>query len=251
VFFTVTPKSKNATFTTSNSPTPTLGAPTVNSQTITTDVAPVVTGTFDSVNTKVLTVSALGQTFTLGTSSQLTSPSAGQWSLDLGGAALTSPVSTITVTATDNLGNQKSGSGTVTDGAGIIANYLAANHLTATTTADGLNYVIQTQGTGAVPKNGQTVTVNYSGFLLNSNGTIGTEFDSNTNSQFGHVTPFSFTLGAGQVIAGWDEAFALLPVGTVAQLIIPSTLAYGAAGNPPTIPANSILVFDVTVLSAS
>jgi hypothetical protein len=251
VFFAVTPKSRNATFTTSNSPTPTLGAPTVNSQTVTTDAAPVITGTFDSANTKVLAVAALGQTFTLGSSSQLTSPSSGQWLLNLGGVALTSPVSTITVTATGNNGNQQTGSGTVTDGAGIIANYLAANHLTATTTADGLNYVIQSRGTGAVPQNGQKVTVNYSGFLLNSDGTIGTEFDSNTDSQFGHVTPFSFTLGAGQVIKGWDEAFALLPVGTVAQLIIPSTLAYGTAGNPPTIPANSILVFDVTLVSAS
>jgi peptidylprolyl isomerase len=248
VFFAVTPKTRNASF---NNTNPTLGTPTVNSQTVTTDAAPVITGTFDSVNTSVLTVAANGQTFTLGTDSQLTSPSAGQWQLNLGGATLTSPVTTVTVTSTDRNGNTTTGSGTITDGAGVIANYLAANNLTATTTADGLNYVITTKGTGAVPTKGQTVTVNYSGFLLNSNGTIGTEFDSNTDPTFGHVTPFSFVLGAGQVIAGWDEAFALLPVGTVAQLIIPSSLAYGSAGSGSSIPPNSILVFNVTLVSAT
>src|SRR5580692_10967894 len=87
VFFAVTPKTRNASF---NNTNPTLGNPTVNSQTITTNVAPVITGTFDSVSTKVLSVAANGQTFTLGTDSQLTSPSTGNWSLNLGGVALTS-----------------------------------------------------------------------------------------------------------------------------------------------------------------
>jgi FKBP-type peptidyl-prolyl cis-trans isomerase FkpA len=223
----------------------------VNSQSTTLNTAPVITGTFDSVNTSVLTVAANGTTYTLGTNSQLTSPSAGTWSLNLGGATLTSPVTTVTVTSTDNQGNTQTGTGTITDGTAIINKYLQANNLTATTTADGLNYVITTQGTGALPAIGQTVSVNYSGFLLNSDGTLGTEFDSNTDSQFGHVTPFTFTLGAGQVIAGWDEAFKLLPVGTVAQLIIPSTLAYGTSGSGSSIPPNSILVFNVNVLSVS
>jgi len=249
--FAVTPTYRHATVNTSTPPqNPTLGTPTVNSQTITTNFAPTITGTYDAVNTVVLTVTANGNTYTLGTSSQLTSPSAGQWSLNLGGATLTSPVTTVTVTSVDKLGNQTSGSGTITDGTGVINNYLAANNLTATTTADGLNYVITTNGTGPVPTAGQTVTVNYSGFLLNSNGTQGTEFDSNTDPTFGHVMPYSFTLGSTQIIAGWNEAFALLPVGTVAQLIIPSALAYGATGQSPSIPPNSILIFDVTLLSA-
>jgi len=248
VFFSVTPKTRNATF---NNTTPTLAAPTVNSQTTTLNTAPVITGTFDSVNTSVLTVAANGTTYTLGTNSQLTSPSAGNWSLNLGGATLTSPVTTVTVTSTDNQGNTQTGTGTITDGTAIINKYLQANNLTATTTADGLNYVITTRGTGATPAIGQTVSVDYSGFLLNSDGTLGTEFDSNTDSKFGHVTPFTFTLGAGQVIAGWDEAFKLLPVGTVAQLIIPSTLAYGTSGSGSSIPPNSILVFNVNVLSVS
>ncbi len=247
VFFTDNPTTRNATF---NNTTPTLVTPTVNSQAVTTNVAPTITGTFDSANTRTLTVTANGSTFTLGSSPQLTSPSAGNWSLNLSGAVLASPVTTVTATTVDNLGNTKTGTGTITDEAGIIAKYLAANNLTATTTADGLTIVTQTQGNGAVPQNGQTVTVNYSGFLLNSDGTIGTEFDSNTNPTFGHVTPFSFMLGAGPVIKGWDEAFALLKVGTVAQLVIPSTLAYGANGKPPSVPPNSILVFDVMLVSA-
>jgi peptidylprolyl isomerase len=157
----------------------------------------------------------------------------------------------VNVTSVDKDGNQKSGTGTITDGAGVINNFLTANKLTANITADGLAIVTKTKGTGATPTVGHTVTVNYSGFLLNSNATLGTEFDSNIDSQFGHVTPFSFTLGVGQVIAGWDEAFKLLPVGTLAELIIPSTLAYGTAGHPPSVPPNSILVFNVSVLSAT
>ena len=252
--FTVSPTYRHATVnnTTSTPPqNPTLGTPTVNSQSIEIDTAPVITGTYDATNTKVLTVAFNGTTYTLGSSSQLTSPSSGQWSLNVSSQTLTSPVSTVTATATDSKGNTKTGTGTITDGDGVIASYLSANNLTATTTADGLRYVINTKGTGAMPTNGQTVTVNYSGFLLNSNGTLGTEFDSNTDSQFGHVTPFSFTLGAGQVIKGWDEAFALLPVGSTVQLIIPPSLGYGTAGSGSSIPPNSILVFNVTVLSAS
>lgn len=241
VVFDVTPTYRHATVNNSTPSNPTLGTPTVNSQTITTNVAPLITGTYDAVNTMTLTVTANGNTYTLGTSSQLTSHSKGQWSLNLGGATLTAPVTTVSVQSVDKQGNMTSGSGTITDGTGVIDNYLTANKLTATTTADGLNYVIETPGTGPVPTKGQTVTVTYSGFLLNSNATRGTEFDSNT---------ISFVLGAGQVIPGWDEAFALLPVGTVAELVIPSTLAYGTTGHGTSVPPNSILIFDVTVVSA-
>jgi FKBP-type peptidyl-prolyl cis-trans isomerase len=84
---------------------------------------------------------------------------------------------------------------------------------------------------------------------LNTDGTLGTRFDSNVDPQFNHVQPFQFTLGTGQVIRGWDEAFALLPVGTVGKLLIPSAMAYGSAGQG-NIPPDSILLFDVTLLSA-
>ena len=133
----------------------------------------------------------------------------------------------------------------------IIQTYLTANNLTSVKTASGLDYVITTKGTGAIPTKGQTVTANYSGYLLNSNGTLGIEFDSNVDAPFGHVSPFSFTLGIGQVIAGWDQGFALLPVGTVATLLIPSYLGYGTIGAGSSIPINSILVFKVKVVSAA
>ena len=110
-----------------------------------------------------------------------------------------------------------------------------------TTTASGLQYWDIVVGTGATAAPGSMVKVHYSGFLTN-----GQKFDSSRD----RGQPFIFPLGAGQVIKGWDEAFALLKVGTVAQLIIPSTLAYGVNGNPPSIPPNSILVFNVTLVSA-
>ncbi len=225
-------------------------APTVTSQSASI-ATPTITGTFDSTNGPQLSVTVGATTYTLGTSSQLTSPSAGKWSLNLTGAPLTSQTTTVTAKSSNQQGQSATGTGTVTDEQSIIHTYLTANNLTATTTASGLNYVITTRGTGAIPTSGQKVTVNYSGFLLNSDGTKGTEFDSNIDAQFSHVSPFSFTLGQGQVIAGWDEAFALLPVGTIAQLIIPSAIAYGTTGSGSSIPANSILIFNVTVVSAS
>ena len=230
------------------------GSSTTNSDTETQSAAtttPTITGTYDSVNGPKLNVSVNGRTYTLGTDSQLTTPSAGKWSLDLTGNPLTTQTTTVTATSYNTQGDVATGTGTITSQQAIIASYLTAQHLTATKTASGLNYVITSQGSGAIPTKGKSLSVNYTGYLLNANGTLGTKFDSNTDSQFGHVTPFVFTLGAGAVIKGWDEAFALLPVGTTAKLIIPSALAYGTTGSGSSIPANSILVFDVTVVSAT
>jgi FKBP-type peptidyl-prolyl cis-trans isomerase len=248
VVFDVAPNLHHATV---SSATDNLSAPTVNSATVSTTDAPVVTGTFDAANSASFSVTMNGQTYTLGTNSQLTSPSTNEWSLNVG-SAFTSTSTTVTASSVDKLGAEKSATGTITltGQAASIINYVSNNALTPTVTADGLNYVVTTKGTGAVPTKGQTVSVNYSGYILNSNGTKGTEFDSNTDAAFGHVTPFSFQLGAGQVIAGWDEAFSLLPVGTVAELIIPSDLAYGTSGSG-SIPGNSILIFDITVLSVT
>lgn len=228
-------------------------APTVVSTT--TGAAPAaVTGAWDSAHAQSLKVTVGSKTFVLGTDSQLTSPSAGKWSLSLSGVSLPLGATTVTARNTDALGNSTQGTGTITlttDPAQLasIQTFLKANQLTATQTASGLNYVIVTNGSGAVPTSGKSLTVNYSGFLLNADGTLGTEFDSNVDPKFRHVQPFTFTLGRGQVIAGWDEAFALLPVGTVAKLLIPSALAYGASGTT-NIPPNSILEFDVTLVSA-
>ncbi len=76
----------------------------------------------------------------------------------------------------------------------------------------------------------------------------GTPFDSNVDPKFGHVEPFKFVIGTGQVIPGWDEGVALLNKGAKGKLYIPSPLAYGPQG-PPAIGANAVLVFDVEVVN--
>lgn len=95
-------------------------------------------------------------------------------------------------------------------------------------------------GTGAEAKAGQTVTVNYVGVLFKG----GKEFDASWKRH----EPFSFTLGAGQVIKGWDQGVAGMKVGGRRELVIPSELAYGPKGSPPTIPPNAPLVFVIDLL---
>lgn len=114
------------------------------------------------------------------------------------------------------------------------------------TTTSGLQYQDEVVGQGAAAKAGQTATVNYTGTLTN-----GQKFDSNVDPAFGHVQPFSFQLGAGQVIKGWDEGVAGMKIGGKRKLIIPAALAYGnqSVGNG-LIPANSTLIFEVELLSA-
>jgi peptidylprolyl isomerase len=96
------------------------------------------------------------------------------------------------------------------------------------------------KGTGAEAKAGETVTVNYVGVLYKG----GKKFDASWKRK----EPFSFALGKGQVIAGWDQGVAGMKVGGRRELVIPSELAYGAKGSPPTIPANAPLVFVVDLL---
>jgi len=108
-----------------------------------------------------------------------------------------------------------------------------------TKTASGLEYWDIKVGTGAVAQSGQHVKVDYTGWLTN-----GRKFDSSV----GTGRPFDFMLGANQVIKGWDEGVAGMKVGGKRQLRIPPDLAYGAAGYPPVIPANSTLIFDVQLV---
>src|SRR5262249_38453146 len=104
-----------------------------------------------------------------------------------------------------------------------------------TTTPSGLQYEDQVAGTGAEAKKGDTVEVHYTGTFKD-----GKKFDSSKD----RGRPFSFKLGARQVIAGWDEGVAGMKVGGKRKLIIPYQLAYGEDGRPPVIPPKSELTFD-------
>lgn len=109
----------------------------------------------------------------------------------------------------------------------------------STKTASGLEIIDVKVGDGPEAKVGQQVTVHYTGYL-----TDGKKFDSSVD----RGQPFPFTLGTGQVIKGWDEGVAGMKVGGKRRLIIPSQLAYGPNGRPPTIPGNAQLIFDVELL---
>lgn len=103
----------------------------------------------------------------------------------------------------------------------------------------GVEIEILKEGVGAVAKNGDIVSVHYTGTLEN-----GTKFDSSVD----RGTPFEFSLGAGQVIPGWDIGVEGMKVGEKRKLIIPSLLAYGERGAGGVIPPNATLIFEVELL---
>jgi peptidylprolyl isomerase len=107
-----------------------------------------------------------------------------------------------------------------------------------TQTPSGLQYRDEVVGTGERPKTGDCIAVHYTGRLDD-----GTEFDSSRGGR-----PFTFFLGAGNVIAGWDEGLATMQVGGKRVLVIPPDLGYGANGFPPVIPPNATLTFDVELM---
>jgi hypothetical protein len=111
-----------------------------------------------------------------------------------------------------------------------------------TTTASGLQYQDLLIGDGAMAQAGNAVVVHYTGWL-----TDGTKFDSSVD----RGTPFSFNLGAGEVIPGWDEGVAGMRVCGKRKLLIPPELAYGDAGAGGAIPPGATLEFDVELLEVN
>ena len=122
----------------------------------------------------------------------------------------------------------------------ILQDYIKKNGLTVQKTPSGVYYQVLKPGTGATPKMGQTVSVNYNGTLLS-----GKLFDSSDKQG----RPIDFPIGMGQVIPGWDEGIAMLTPGSKAILLIPSPLAYGTRGAGAEIPANSPLRFEVELVA--
>ena len=110
-------------------------------------------------------------------------------------------------------------------------------------TASGLQYEDTEAGNGAEAKSGQTCVMHYTGWLWN-NGAKGAKFDSSLD----RGKPFSFKLGVGQVIRGWDEGVSGLKIGGKRTLLIPPDLGYGARGAGGVIPPNATLLFEVQLL---
>jgi len=115
------------------------------------------------------------------------------------------------------------------------------------TAASGLQYVDLTVGSGDVAKIGDQVSVHYTGWLQNPDGSKGKKFDSSKD----RGQPFQFALGQGQVIKGWDDGVQGMKVGGVRELIIPPALGYGQRGAGGVIPPNATLIFEVDLLGVT
>ncbi|MGB4346079.1 MAG: FKBP-type peptidyl-prolyl cis-trans isomerase [Burkholderiaceae bacterium] len=111
-------------------------------------------------------------------------------------------------------------------------------------TASGLQYEDLTVGEGDEAVAGNHVSVHYTGWLQNADGSQGAKFDSSVDRN----DPFDFPLGAGNVIQGWDQGVQGMKVGGKRKLVIPAALGYGARGAGGVIPPNATLIFDVELL---
>ncbi|HEY6080912.1 MAG TPA: FKBP-type peptidyl-prolyl cis-trans isomerase [Polyangiaceae bacterium] len=112
-----------------------------------------------------------------------------------------------------------------------------------TTTSSGLSYEDTKPGTGATPASGQTCVMHYTGWLW-VDGAKGSKFDSSVD----RGRAFTFPIGQGRVIKGWDEGVASMQVGGQRTLLIPPSLGYGSAGAGGVIPPNATLLFEVELL---
>lgn len=111
-----------------------------------------------------------------------------------------------------------------------------------TTTDSGLQYKVLKEGTGAIPAQGQTVKAHYTGWLDGFDSLR--KFDSSRD----RGRPFTFAVGKGQVIRGWDESFSDMKIGERRQIILPARLGYGDRGAGGLIPGGATLYFDVELL---
>lgn len=112
-------------------------------------------------------------------------------------------------------------------------------------TKSGLQYEDTKVGNGDTARSGYLVTVHYTGWLKSRDGSTGRKFDSSRDND----QPFTFRLGSGQVIQGWDEGVQGMRVGGTRKLIVPSYLGYGTRGAPPSIPPNATLIFEIELLA--
>ena len=116
--------------------------------------------------------------------------------------------------------------------------------MSLTMTSTGLQYEDITVGDGAEAKAGDHVSVHYTGWLQNEDGSAGAKFDSSKDRN----QPFEFPLGAGHVIKGWDQGVQGMKIGGKRTLVIPSALGYGPRGAGGVIPPNATLIFEVELL---
>ncbi|WOD40530.1 FKBP-type peptidyl-prolyl cis-trans isomerase [Nodosilinea sp. E11] len=167
---------------------------------------------------------------------QFTSPQPEAMASNLGNVEVAETAATLTDTATQIAQAADLAPNTSAETADAMTN---PTEETLVTTDSGLQYVDVVEGTGAMPQAGQRVTVHYTGTLED-----GTKFDSSRD----RGRPFSFQIGVGQVIKGWDEGVGTMRVGGQRKLVIPAELGYGSRGAGGVIPPNATLLFDVELL---
>jgi len=113
--------------------------------------------------------------------------------------------------------------------------------------SNGISFEIIKEGSGSKPLRGETVTVDYTGWLLKGTDTVGTKFDSSVD----RGQKFKFPLGLRHVITGWDIMVADMKIGEKRIVILPPEYAYGSHGAGPVIPGNATLIFEIELFSAN